>query len=160
MESIKEALFNKYADGDTKNLVENLCFLVEKYSDKAIAEKMNTDIVGLTMKIVLLFGKKKIELDDLNDLRVAFRKMCASIVNSYRIGTFIDSLPRIEKNFQIFQKELEIMLKKHSKKSVILIQETCDIIATTKFFDFAYSKEPQVFKNVVFTLAYYLEVTS
>jgi hypothetical protein len=162
IDNLREKLFHKYVGDDTKNLLQNIAMLTKKFKTEAIADQINKNIVDIAMKFAIAFSKNKVSESDFETCRLTFRRMCSSLVNAYRIDQIQPSIIRIEKNFQLFGAELMELLKKTgaSKKYFGKLEEVMSVIGNADFLLFAHKTEPNVFKEVVFTFNYYLEITN
>lgn len=133
MESLKQSLFQKYIlDEHTNSMLEAIVEISAQHESKQFSEQLKKNIMKLALKVAVLYKQRVIMVEQFKDLRVSFRRVCSSIVNSFRLQTVHQSVNRIEKLCVKFQEDLlQVLAPVVSEAFVTMIKETISYIGSS-----------------------------
>jgi len=155
--SAGKALFNKFVDKETKNLINAMCIIEEKEGGYEKGRQMKSDIYRIAVKIIILYQDKLITERDFGNLKSQFRKVCSSLKNGYRTGKLEETTAhRIETHIIEFcvstRQLITPFLSKHTMDRLDRLQET---LGSSKWLIAASIHDE--FTNIVYACAHYLE---
>jgi len=162
-DSVGKMLFNKYVDANTQTFLLVLRALTSKHKTDEYAKTCNDYIVKMATKAAFLYKQKQISKEQIVALRFTFRRICSSLTNAFRIMDIQPitdgKLQRISTTFQKFKTGVCDLLEPFvSDKSVKKIANIFDYFSSTEFLFFCF-KETDTFKEIVYVLSYYLDVS-
>jgi len=155
--SAGKALFNKFVDKETKNLINSLCIIEEKEEGYEKSKQMKTDIYRIAVKIIMLYQDKFITERDFGNIKSQFRKVCSSLKNGFRTGILEETTAqRIESNIIDFCSSTKNLitpfLTDHTLNRLDRLQGTLGnlnwLMTASKFDEF---------NSIVYACAHYLE---
>eukprot|EP01130_Rhizamoeba_saxonica_P018888 TRINITY_DN9618_c0_g1_i1.p1 TRINITY_DN9618_c0_g1~~TRINITY_DN9618_c0_g1_i1.p1 ORF type:complete len:173 (-),score=32.05 TRINITY_DN9618_c0_g1_i1:65-583(-) len=162
--SLRNALFKKYVDDETKCLLDHLCVIIVAHSDSEQSKRFRSCVVKVAVKIAWSYKQKQISKDQFIYLRSSFRKVCSSLVNTFRLKGIRDvdeqTLTRLSSHFSVFEERiLEIFAEQFSQDIREEVSLSFQYIGSPFFLDFAFKDEnTEEFKQVVFACSYYLSI--
>eukprot|EP01119_Soliformovum_irregulare_P008252 TRINITY_DN21380_c0_g1_i1.p1 TRINITY_DN21380_c0_g1~~TRINITY_DN21380_c0_g1_i1.p1 ORF type:complete len:164 (-),score=23.55 TRINITY_DN21380_c0_g1_i1:145-636(-) len=160
METMKRTLFQKYIGNETKSLIDALVASMSAFESKEAGVELQRSIIKVGMKVAVLYKQKLITSTMFKDLRLSFRKFCACFTNGYRLDRFPAAFPRLCALGLQFESELfRILGPLVSKKFLGMIGDLTKNLTSEEFLEHTWTNCPQQFKEMAFTLVFYLELT-
>lgn len=143
-----------------RGCVQALMYVTEQHCSKEHAELMNKYIVKVCVKVAVLYQQKLVTPENMDTLRVSFRRLCASVCNAFRIDTYVASVKRISQLYHKLCQDIITIVQPHvSQKHIQYITDTLHYFGSEEFLLYAFQHQKQQLKQVVFVFLHYLEVT-
>jgi len=162
-DSVGKILFNKYVDANTQKFLHVLRDLTSRHKDTEFAKDHLDYIIKIATKTAFLYKQKHVTKDQIVALRFTFRRICSSLTNAFRIMDIQPvteaKLQRISSIFHKFKVGVCDLLEPFvSERSVNKIANIFDYFASHEFLFFCF-KDPDTFKEIVYVLSHYLDIS-
>eukprot|EP01124_Arcella_intermedia_P019478 TRINITY_DN26795_c0_g1_i1.p1 TRINITY_DN26795_c0_g1~~TRINITY_DN26795_c0_g1_i1.p1 ORF type:complete len:180 (+),score=16.78 TRINITY_DN26795_c0_g1_i1:65-604(+) len=162
-EKVGRELLMKVIDDNTRQLLTVLRNIMTQHQGEDQAKLYHDWIIKAAIKVAWLYKKKLLVKEDLNALRVSFRRVCSSIINTFRLLDVqpmdVDRMARISRIIKNFKMNVMEQIGGYiSVKSTSKVETVFDYLASSDFLFVCFS-DVNVFKDVVYVLNYYLDVS-
>eukprot|EP01125_Pyxidicula_operculata_P022810 TRINITY_DN9593_c0_g1_i1.p1 TRINITY_DN9593_c0_g1~~TRINITY_DN9593_c0_g1_i1.p1 ORF type:complete len:302 (+),score=60.78 TRINITY_DN9593_c0_g1_i1:57-962(+) len=161
-EAVGKALFKKVVDDNTMKLLSVLRTIITKHRDADTGREYNNYIIKTGTRVAFLYKQKYVTKENIVSLRFGFRRLCSSIANAFRfldIQPIDHNLPRIAKIIHKFKVDVVNLISPFiADASVNKLIAIFDYIGSDEFLRFCFG-DPELFKEIVYVLSYYLKVT-
>lgn len=163
-DAVGKIIFNKYVDQNTQKFLFVLRDLTSRHKSPEIAKEFLDHVIKVATKVAFLYKQKQVTKDQVSGLRFTFRRMCASITNSFRVMDIqpIDDsrLQRISTTFIKFKTGVcDLLAPFLSDRSLSKVSIIFNYFSSQEFLLFCF-RDPDNFKEIVYVLSHYLDVSS
>jgi len=162
-DAVGKMLFNKYVDDHTQRFLFVLRDLTSKHRNPEMAKHTHDYIIKVSTKAAFLYKQKQVKKEQVASLRFIFRRICSSITNAFRILNIqpMDEakLQRISVIFMKFKAGVcDLLLPFISERSLKKVGAIFDYYSSSDFLLFCF-QDPDTFKEIVYVLSHYLEIS-
>jgi len=163
-ESVSQLLFKKYVDDNIQQFLTTLKELVTKHRNQDVAQAYDQKIIKLAINVAFLYKQKYVTKEQMINLRFTFRRVCSSVINTFRLKNMqvIDDskLQRISDILTKFKNAiLELIWVYLPNECVASAELIFEYFGSSDFLQFCFIEATETFKQMVFILSYFLEMT-